>query len=371
MNVPFVDLKTQYSQIKNEVDPAIAAVLNNARFIQGQEVKEFEDAFSRYLGVRECVSLNSGTDALILGIRALEFEKGSEILVPVNTFIATALGISENGLNPVFVDCDPLDYGMDLVDLKRKISPRTKAILPVHLYGQPEKLGEIQDIIAKSGQDILLIEDACQSHGSYYGDKRTGSFGIFAAYSFYPGKNLGAYGDGGALVTSDPDLGDRVRKLREYGQTRKYVHESLGTNTRLDTIQAAVLKVKLAHLDEWNAKRQQWAARYTELINAQLPDIKTPSMIPDRRSVFHLYVIEVDRRDELLAYLNDHGIQALIHYPIPLHLQKAYGYLGYKQGDFPHAERMANRILSLPMHADLSEETVSFVVSAIRDYYAK
>ena len=304
-----------------------------------------------------------------MGIRALGIEKGSEVLVPVNTFIATALGVSENGLKPVFVDMDPSDYGMDIADLKKKITSKTKAILPVHLYGQPDKLDEIKDCIKKSKKDIYLIEDACQSHGSLYKTKRTGSFGVFSAFSFYPGKNLGAYGDGGAFVTNDAALSHKVKLLREYGQEKKYVHDSLGVNSRLDTIQAAVLRTKLPHLDEWNRKRQYFASLYTSKLKKLLPQIKTPQQYPERMSVFHLYVIEVEKRDQLLRHLNDNGIQALIHYPTPLHLQKAYTYLGYKKGNFPNAEKSASRILSLPMHPNLSEKQVEYVVKMIQKFY--
>jgi dTDP-4-amino-4,6-dideoxygalactose transaminase len=371
MNIPFVDLKTQYKSIQKHIDAAIARVIEEAHFIQGEDVRLFEEEFASYIGVKRCISLNSGTDALILGIRALELSPDSEILVPVNTFIATALGISENRLKPVFVDVDPSDYGMDLDDLKRKITNKTKAILPVHLYGQPEKLDEIRDIIRKTKREIYLIEDACQAHGAKYKGETVGSFGIFSAFSYYPGKNLGAYGDGGALVTDDNKLAEKVRLLREYGARKKYVHDSLGINSRMDTIQAAILRVKLHHLDAWNKKRQHWASRYTSELSDVMPRIRTPEIFSDRASVYHLYVIEVEKRDELLTYLNKNGVQSLIHYPTPLHLQKAYGYLGYKKGDFPKVENMANRILSLPMHPDLTEEQIQYVVSLIKKFYKK
>jgi len=371
MKVPFVDLTAQYKTIKKDIDRAIQSVVDGAHFVQGPEVAGFENAFSSYLGASYCVGVNSGTDALILGIRSLGLLPGDEVIVPVNTFIATALGISDNRLKPVFIDIDPLDYGMDLTDLRRKITSKTKAILPVHLFGQPEKIDEIKQIIKESGKKIFLIEDACQAHGAMYKGQKVGTFGNFAAFSFYPGKNLGAYGDGGALVTNDAEVAGKFKMLREYGQKKKYVHESLGTNSRLDTLQAAVLLTKLKHLDMWNKKRQKWAAYYTKQIKKYLPKIKTPTIYNDRLSVFHLYIIEVDRRDALLAWLNDKGIQALIHYPIPLHLQKAYASLGYKKGDFPNAERAADRIISLPMYPDLTKVQVDFVVDAVREFYAR
>jgi len=369
MIVPFVDLKTQYKTLQKSIDEAIFDVIRNTRFIQGKEVGLFETEFASYIGAKHCASVNSGTDALILGIRALNLEKGSEVLLPVNTFIATALGVSENGLTPVFVDIDSSDYGMDVADLKRKITKKTKAILPVHLYGQPEKIDEIKEIIIKSKRKINLIEDACQSHGARYKGKRTGTFGDFSVFSFYPGKNLGAYGDGGAFITDDAKLAENVRLLREYGQKKKYIHDSLGINSRLDTIQAAVLRVKLSHLDDWNKKRQKMASYYTSQLQHILPRVKTPSLFSERMSVFHLFVVEVEKRDQLLACLNEKGIQALIHYPTPLHLQKAYAYLRYKHGDFPHAESIANRIISLPMYPDLTEEQADYVCETIKDFY--
>lgn len=371
MNVAFVDLKAQYAGIKKEIDRAVSDVISNTRFIQGPEVALFEKEFADYLGASHCIGVNSGTDALILGFRALGLTPGDEVIVPVNTFIATALGVSENGLKPVFVDIDTKDYGMDLDDLQKKITARTKAILAVHLFGQSEKIDEIKEIIRKSGKSIYLIEDACQAHGALYRGKKVGTHGVFSAFSFYPGKNLGAYGDAGAIVTNDERIATQFRMLREYGQKKKYVHERLGTNSRLDTLQAAILRVKLKHLTSWNNKRQKWAAYYSRQIKKHLPIIKTPQFFPDRPSIFHLYVIEVDRRDELLSWLNNKGIQALIHYPIPLHLQKAYAPLGYTRGDFPNAEHIANRIISLPMYPELTEKHIDTIVDTIREFYAR
>ena len=371
MTIPFVDLKIQYQSIKKHIDTAISEVITNTRFIQGKEVSLFEKEFATFLGAKYCIGVNSGTDALILGIRALNLNPGDEVIVPVNTFIATALGVSENKLKPVFVDMDPEDYGMDLDDLEKKITSKTRAILPVHLFGQPEKLDEIKKIIKKSEKQIYLIEDACQAHGAEYKGKKVGSMGIFSAFSFYPGKNLGAYGDGGAIVTNDAKLAETYHMLREYGSKVKYIHDTVGTNTRLDTIQAAILRVKLQYLEKWNNKRQQNAALYTKLFQKELPNIKTPPYILGRESVFHLYIIEVEKRDELLTYLNSHGVQALIHYPIPLHMQKAFADLGYKKGDFPHAEKSAKRMLSLPMFPELTKEQIIYVVGTIKDFYGR
>lgn len=368
MNVPFVDLKLQYQRIKKEIDSAVANVFHHTRFIQGPEVSQFEEEFARYNNTKYCIGVNSGTDALILGMRALGLSPGDEVIVPVNTFIATVLGIVENKLTPVFVDIDPDDYGMDLGDLQRKISTKTKAILLVHLYGQPEKLDEIQCIIRDSGHRIYLIEDACQAHGAVYKGKKVGTTGVFSAYSFYPGKNLGAYGDAGAIVTNDDSLAARVKKLREYGQTKKYYHESWGVNSRLDTMQAAVLLVKLRHLEKWNKRRQELAGYYTKSIHSLLPNIKTPIIDTTRLSVFHLYVIEVENRDALVGYLGKRGVTALIHYPVPMHLQKACALLGYKKGDFPNAENASGKILSLPMFPELTKTQINYTLKALSDF---
>lgn len=366
IHVPFVDLKAQYQSLKVEMDAAIQEVVAGAHFIHGAEVDLFEKEFAVYLGAKHCVTVNSGTDALILGIRALGLKPGDEVIVPVHTYIATALGASENGLRPVFVDMDEHDYGMDINDLKKKITSKTKAIIVVHLFGQPDKIDEIKEMIAASGRKIHLIEDACQAHGALYHGKRVGTFGVFAAFSFYPGKNLGAYGDGGAVVTNDENVAVSIRSLREYGQKKKYIHDAAGINSRLDTIQAAVLRVKLPHLDRWNTLRQKWAGYYSDHLQKI---VKIPLRIKGRESVFHLYVIEAENRDGLLRHLADAGVQALIHYPIPLHLQGAYKELGYKRGDFPHAEKFANRILSLPIYPDLTKKQVDFVIQSIQEFY--
>jgi dTDP-4-amino-4,6-dideoxygalactose transaminase len=371
MNIPFVDLKAQYKSIKTEIDAAVTSVINEAHFIQGPEVSLFEKEFAQYLGASYCIGLNSGTDALILGIRALGLSEGDEVILPVNTFFATALGVTENKLKPVFVDIDPDDYGMSLADLKKKITKKTKAIIVVHLYGRPDKLDEIQKIIKESGQKIYLIEDACQAHGALYKRKKVGTTGVFSAFSFYPGKNLGAYGDGGAIVTNDAELVRKYRMLREYGQKVKYLHESLGVNSRLDTMQAAILRVKLAHLDTWNTKRQELAGYYSEVLQKLSSHIKTTKIFPERKSVYHLYVVEVDQRERLLKYLNDQGIQALIHYPVPLHLQKAFEFLGYKEGDFPNVEKSSNRILSLPIFPELTKSQINDIASEIQKFYAR
>lgn len=366
--IPFVDLAIQYKGLKKEMQKAITHVFETGRFIGGAEVDMFEKEFANYLNAKYCIAVNSGTDALILGLRALELEKGDEILVPTNTFVATALGVSENGYTSVFVDCEA-DYGINLVDLKKKITKKTKAIILVHLYGQPDKIDEVKKIIKESGQKIFLIEDACQAHGAEYKGKKVGSFGILSFFSFYPGKNLGAYGDGGAIVTNDPELAKKCQLLHQYGQEKKYYHKVFGINSRLDTIQAAILLTKLKHLEMWNAKRRKAASLYTSLLNKKVPTVITPAEYEGRKSIYHLYVVRVQKRDELLAYLQTKGIQALIHYPFPLHLQECYKGLGYKKGDLPITERYANEILSLPMFPEITPAQIAYIVTSIQSFY--
>lgn len=369
--VPFIDLKTQYIHIKSEIDPEVERIIKNAQFVGGKEVEDFENEFAHYLGAKYVISVNSGTDALIFGIRGLNLSADDEIIVPANTFIATALAASENDIKPVFVDIDKNDYGINLVDLKSKINERTKAIILVHLYGQPDKIDEVKEIIRKSGKKIYLIEDACQAHGAKYKNVRVGNFGIFSAFSFYPTKNLGAYGDGGAIVTNDHKLANTYRKFRQYGSIKKYYHDTLGVNSRLDTLQAAVLKIKLNHLDDWNKKRQIIAAHYTKLLNKVVPEIETSKEFNERKSVFHVYVVKTNKRNRLVDYLEKEGISTLIHYPLPLHLQKAYQYLHYKYGDLPNSEKASEEILSLPMFEYMTKTQVEYVVSKISDFYKK
>lgn len=371
MLVPFVDLKLQYKSIKNEIDAALQKVITNSQFIQGAEVALFEKEFAKYLSSSSCVSLNSGTDALILGVRALNLPIKSEILIPVNTYFATALAAVENDLKPVFVDIDASDFGMNLDDLKRKINSKTSAIIIVHLYGQPDKIDEIKEIIKKKGKKIHIIEDAAQAHGALYKKKKVGTFGTFGAFSFYPSKNLGAFGDGGAIVSDNSKLVKKLKMLREYGQKKKNVHEIAGVNSRLDTLQAAILRAKLKHLDRWNRQRQKIAALYTRLLNIKIPLIKTPSEFPERKSIYHLYVGRIQKRDKLLNFLKKKGITCQIHYPTPLHLQRAFNFLGYKKGDFPQVEKVFSEILSLPMYPELEKESIEYVVSQIESFYDK
>lgn len=368
MNVPFIDLGAQYKSIKKEIDAGVKQVFQEGKFILGNRVDEFEKKFARYLDVKYCVTVNSGTDALILGTKALNIPSGNEILIPTYTFVATALTATYNGLRPVFVDIDEKDYGINIIDLKRKITSRTSAIILVHLYGQPDKIAEVKEIIKKTGKKIFLIEDAAQAHGAMYKNKKVGTFGIFSIFSFYPTKNLGAYGDGGAIVTNDYALTKRFRLLREYGQKKKYYYEFLSINSRFDALQAAILLVKLKYLDSWNKKRQILASFYSRLLNPISSVVKTPDIFSDRKSVFHLYTIRVKRRNQLKQFLKKNRIDTLIHYPIPLHLQKAFKFLKYKESDFPVAEKISKEILSLPIYPELTKQQIKYIVKTIKKF---
>ncbi len=364
MQINFVDLNKQYNLIKPEIDDAIQRVIKNSSFIGGEEVSSFEDEFARYCNASYCASVNSGTDALKFICMALDIKEGDEVILPVNTFIATALGVSSMGAIPVFVDCEEGTYNIDAKKIEAKITSRTKAIIAVHLYGQPAEMDSILSIAQK--HNLYVIEDACQAHGAFYKNRRVGTFGIASAFSFYPGKNLGAYGDGGAVITNDAGITEKIKKLREYGQEEKYIHTERGTNSRLDGLQAAILSVKLKYLDAWNDKRKNVAACYHDSLKDL--QIKLPATMADRNHVFHLFVIETDKRDELLQSLKQKGIFCGIHYPVPLHFQGVYGELGYKAGDFPVSERLASRILSLPIYPELEKEDVNYIKNAFNEF---
>ncbi len=363
--VPFVDLRAQYANIRAEVHQAMDRVLQRTDFILGQDVEAFEEEFAAYCGARYSIGVDSGTSALELILRAYELGPGDEIIAPANTFIATVLAISYVGATPVLVDADPHTLSMDPALVEAAITPRTKAILPVHLYGHPAEMDAIMDIAHRHG--LVVIEDASQAHGARYKGQRVGSLGHAAAFSLYPAKNLGAYGDAGILVTDDPQIADTLRMLRNYGQRVKYHHDLVGYNRRLDTLHAAVLRVKLRHLDSWSEARRRHAARYSQLL-ADVPGVTLPGQAADVEPVFHLYVIQVEQRDELRAFLAEQGIATGIHYPAPIHLQPAYRHLGYREGDFPVTEASARRMLSLPMYPELPEEAIQRVVQAIRAF---
>lgn len=364
MNIPFVDLKSQYETIKDEVNQAIGGVLTRTDFILGQAVTDFEENFAQYCEVSHAVGVDSGYSALELILRAYEIGPGDEVITAANTFVATALAISTVGAKPVLVDADPDTYNLDPTQLEAAITKKTRAILPVHLYGHPADMDSILSVAHT--HNLLVFEDACQAHGARYKGRRAGSLGDAAAFSFYPGKNLGAYGDGGAVVTNNPAVAHRVRLLRNLGQRAKYDHQIKGYNHRLDTLQAAVLGVKLPYMDQWNASRRQAAALYDELL-ADLPII-SPPVANWAEPVYHLYVVRLENRDALQTHLTEAGIASGMHYPVPIHMQASYQELGYKQGDFPVTEKLAGEILSLPIFPELNSEKVHYVVSAIREF---
>ena len=362
MKIPFVDLQPQYKSIAGEVAAAIQGVFERGDYIQGKQVRLFEEEFAAYIGVKHAVGVGTGLDALEMLLRAYEIGPGDEVITAANTYIATALAIMAAGARPVLVDMDPATYNVHVGAIEAAITTRTRAIMPVHLCGQPADMDEILAIAKKHG--LKVIEDAAQAHGARYREVRVGSIGDAAGFSFYPGKNLGAYGDGGMVVTNDAAIAEKVRRLGNYGQRVKYEHTSVGTNSRLDTIQAAILRVKLRHLDAWNDARREHAAAYQTLLRGA--DCTVPVTAANRTHIFHLYMVEVDDRGEVQKLLTEKGISTGIHYPIPIHLQEACAGLGYKRGDFPATERAAGRILSLPMYAELTAGQREYVAANLR-----
>ncbi|NNL87150.1 MAG: DegT/DnrJ/EryC1/StrS family aminotransferase [Myxococcales bacterium] len=350
--VPLVDLSEQLKRLSPELEASISAVLERGDFIQGQALQRFEENFSRYVGCRSTVGVNSGTDALRLSLLALGVAPGDEVILPVNTFFATGAAVSSVGARPVFVDVDKSDANLDCSQLEAAITARTRAVIGVHLFGRLCDTDAISEVCRRRG--LAFIEDAAQAHGASRGGRRAGAFGDAAAFSFYPGKNLGACGDGGAVTTDDPDLADRLFKLRNFGQQEKHHHELLGLNSRLDTIQAALLDVKLRYLDEWTQARRSLAAAYARGLSG-LEGVEVLTRPDNEQSVFHLFVIRVPERDRVLTALNESGIGAQVHYPLPLHRQPAFAYLDYPEGAFPVAEQLSRDILSLPLYPELSE----------------
>ena len=367
MDIPFVDLKSQYQSLQPAVDEAIQSVLDRTAFIMGPEVTAFEEAFANYIGVTHAIGVGSGTAALRLALEALGVGPDDEVITVPDTYFATCEAISHVGAEVRFVEADAKTYNIDPSRLEEAINDRTKAIMPVHLYGQPADMQPIMEIARR--HNLFVVEDAAQAHGSQYKGRKAGSFGDLSCFSFYPGKNLGAYGDGGAILTNDDHLASRLRLLRNHGQVVKYEHLVVGYCDRLDNLQAAVLGVKLPHLDSWNEKRRSRAAIYDECLQ-NVPGVVTPYVAPDCEPVYHLYVIRVTdgRRDVLQDYLQKMGIASGLHYPIPVHLQEAYSDLGYKVGDFPISEQLALQGLSLPMFAELSDDQAVFVAETVREF---
>ncbi len=361
--IEFTMLKDVFALHQDEYEVATLRALRSGWYIMGGELEAFEKEFATYLGVQECIGLNSGLDALILAIRALDIGAEDEVIVPANTYIATVLGITENGARPVFVEPDAY-YNLDAAKLEEALTPRTKAILCVHLYGQACNMREIERITKR--HDVYLLEDCAQSHGARFEGQLTGTFGDIGCFSFYPTKPLGAAGDAGAVVTSDPELALKLRMLRNYGSRKKYENEIVGVNSRLDELQAAYLRVALQYFEEGNALRGGIAKRYAAEITH--PEIVHPQLLLGATSAYHLYVIRCQRRADLFRYLTEHDIKAQIHYPIPPHLSTCYKYLGYAPGDFPITEALSQSILSLPLYAGMREEAVSAVIQAVNEF---
>lgn len=363
MQVPYFDLKAQYTGLREEILAALDRVCQNASFILGEEVVQFEKEFAAYCEAKYCVALNSGTSALHLALLAAGVHPGDEVITTPNTFIATAEAISYTGAKPVFVDIDPATANIDPKQIERAITSKTRVILPVHLYGRPADLGTISDIAGPRG--LVVIEDACQAHGARYRGKRVGGFGQSAAFSFYPGKNLGAYGEGGALTTNDDRVAQFARAMRDHGSARRYFHDYIGYNYRMDGFQGAVLRVKLKHLDEWTAKRRELSVLYRKLLrNAR---VEFPQDDPRNESVYHLLVVYVENRDAVRAALESRSVQSAVHYPMPLHLQQAYAALGYKRGSFPHAEHACERVIGLPLFPEMKIEQVEYAAQTLAE----
>jgi dTDP-3-amino-3,4,6-trideoxy-alpha-D-glucose transaminase len=359
--VPLVDLRRQYVSIKDVIDAALLETAASGRYVLGDEVARFESEFAEYCGTRQCVGTSSGTAAIAIALEAVGVSKGDEVIVPANSFIASALPVLVLGARPVLVDCDESTATLDPAEVAAAVSPRTTAILAVHLYGQPADVDPLLELCAT--HDLALVEDACQAHGARYKGRRVGGLGRAAAFSFYPSKNLGAYGDGGAVTTDDDGIAQHARLLRDLGQASKYTHVIKGRNERLDAIQAAVLRVKLPHLDRWNDLRRGHAAAYDEALSSVR--VRTPTVAPGTEHVWHLYVVRAENRDQLRSSLAEQGIEAGLHYPLPLHLQPALADLGYSRGDFPVAEAWADEVLSLPMFPELEPSEIEQVTNAV------
>ena len=365
--VPFVDLQAQLRSIRTEVDAAVGIVIDDASFILGPEVEQFEEEFAEFCEARHAVGVDSGTSALELALRALEVGPDDEVITLSNSFVASALAILHAGARPVLVDPDPVTRNMSAETVERALTPRTKVLMPVHMYGQPTDMHPLRELADRHG--LAIVEDACQAHGARYRGVRAGSLGDVAAFSFYPSKNLGCLGDGGAVVTSDHALAERLRLLRNYGQAAKNNSASVGYNKRLDELQAAVLRVKLRYLDEWNAARRELAQVYEKLLGP-IEGIATPPHPADVEAVWHLYVVNVERRDEVRRRLGEEGVATGIHYPIPIHRQPAFDHLGYERGSLPVAERFSATNVSLPMYAELDPASAEHVAHTLRQVIA-
>lgn len=367
MNVPFVDLKAQYLSLKPEMDAAIQEVLENTAFIGGKPVETFEKAYAEKYGMKHCISCANGTDAIYVTLKALGIGFGDEVITVANSWISTSETITQAGARPVFVDIDEY-FHIDPAKIEARITKKTKAVIPVHIFGQPADIKAVRDVCEK--HKLHLIEDCAQSHFATLQGVKTGTFGIAGTFSFYPGKNLGAYGDGGAIVTDDEDLARKARLFANHGSLKKHIHEIEGINSRLDGIQAAVLSVKLEHIDDWNQARNSHALKYNALLG-DIWQVKVPKFRPGTFHIFHLYVVRVPRRDDLAAFLKTKGVFTGIHYPVALPFMPAYRYLGHRPSDFPNAYECQDEILSLPMYPELADEQISYVADCIREFYRR
>lgn len=365
MNIPLVDLRKQYAPLKEEILSSISRILDGMQLFLGENVRAFESEFAAFCGTHYGIGVSDGTAALQIILRAFDIGPGDEVITVPYTFIATAEAIDLAGARPVFVDIEPDTYLMDVAQVEAKITPHTKAILPVHLYGQTVDMDPLRDIASRHG--LKVIEDACQAHGAEYKGRRAGSLGEAAAFSFYYSKNLGAYGEGGFITTDDAGLAQKVRMVRDHGSAKRYYHDVVGFNGRLDEIQAAVLRVKLPHLEEWNERRREHARLYGELLKGTA--VVTPIECPGNTHVYHLYVIRTPMRDELQAWLKDRGVSTGIHYPVPIHLQRSFDFLQYRSGAFPVSEQVAGEVLSLPMYPEITDEEIDYVVNSIKAFY--
>jgi dTDP-4-amino-4,6-dideoxygalactose transaminase len=365
VSVPFLDVQAAYRELQPELDAAYRRVMESGQYILGQEVEAFENEFAAYCGARHCIGVGNGLEALHLILRAHNIGPGDEVIVPANTYIATWLAVTDAGATPVPVEPDARTYNLDPARLEESIGGRCRAILPVHLYGQPADMEAIGEVAARRG--LVVIEDAAQAHGASYHQRRAGSLGGAAGWSFYPTKNLGALGDAGAVTTNDDVLADRVRLLRNYGSRKKYYNEIRGYNSRLDPLQAAFLRVKLGHLEEWNGRRTQLASLYLEGL-ADIPDLLLPAVLPGAEPAWHVFVVRHPDRDGLQKHLEAAGIGTLIHYPVPPHMSSAYADRGFKVGDFPITEELARTSLSLPFGPHMSEKQAREVIQAIKDF---
>jgi dTDP-4-amino-4,6-dideoxygalactose transaminase len=368
MNVPFLNLKAQYKNLKPNIDTAIANVINDTAFIKGKYVDQFEKEFATAYGVKHCIGVANGTDAIYIILKMLGIGTNDEVITVANTWISSSETITQAGAKPIFIDIEPDYYCIDTLKIEEKITSKTKAIVAVHLFGQSNNIKQLKAICDK--HNLFLIEDCAQSHFSEFENQHVGTFGIASTFSFYPGKNLGAYGDAGAILTNNDELALKMRMYAAHGSLAKHQHEIEGINSRLDGLQAAILSAKLPHIKQWNDKRVQHAVLYSELLKDIL-EIKIPEVRLDTKHTFHLYVIRTLQRNALQVFLKEYGIETQIHYPVPLPFVKAYQYLNHKPADFPIAFQYQSEILSLPMYPELTNEEIQYVVSKIKEFYSK